>query len=124
LSPGNRSDLDVRIPEQAGGNTFTVEDRFTRRAFQLASIKVIQLEAVKPPDITPPTATDFIPAQMFENVKVGKTWDLNAIRGGKYGIGWTMNLKLWPDDYNQSEEVKHYCDNFLIEHDECCLRYF
>ncbi|MGD9139786.1 MAG: multicopper oxidase family protein, partial [Desulfobacterales bacterium] len=97
LSPGNRIDLDVRIPEHAGGNTFTVGDRFTRKAFLLASIKVIQSEAVKPPDVNPPTATDFIPAQMFENVKVGKTWDLNAIRGGRYGIGWTMNQKLWPD---------------------------
>jgi FtsP/CotA-like multicopper oxidase with cupredoxin domain len=73
LSPGNRIDLDVKIPEQAGGKTFTVEDRFARGAFQLASIKVLQSVAVKPPEITPPTVTDFIPAQMFRNVKVGKT---------------------------------------------------
>jgi hypothetical protein len=26
-----------------------------------------------------------------------KEWGLNAIRGGKFGIGWTMNQKLWPD---------------------------
>ena len=40
---------------------------------------------------------NFIPARMFEKVNVEKTWDLNAIRGGKFGIGWTMNQKLWPD---------------------------
>ncbi len=42
LSPGNRIDLDIRIPEQAGGKIFAVEDQFTRKAFQLASIKMNQ----------------------------------------------------------------------------------
>ena len=97
LSPGNRIELDIRIPAQAGGKIFTVEDRFSRKAFQLATIKVIQAEPVNTPDINPPTATGFIPAQTFVNVKTGKTWDLNAIRGGKFGIGWTMNRQLWPD---------------------------
>ena len=97
LSPGNRIDLDITIPEHTRGKIFTVEDRFTRKAFQLASIKVVQSEPVTPPDLTPPTAADFIPAQMFANVKVSKTWDFNATRGGKFGIGWTMNRQLWPD---------------------------
>ncbi len=97
LSPGNRIDLDITIPENAGGEIFAVEDRFTREAFQMASIKVNRLEPVNPPKFHPPTAKNFIPAQMFEKVKVEKTWDLNAIRGGKFGIGWTMNQKLWPD---------------------------
>ena len=97
LSPGNRIDLDVRIPAQAGGKTFAVEDRFTSKAFQVASIKVTQSEPASTPKFNPPTLANFIPAQMFEKVKVGKTWDLNAIRGGKFGIGWTMNQKLWPD---------------------------
>ena len=48
-------------------------------------------------EFAPPTEARFIPAQMSEKVKVEKTWDLNAIRGGKFGIGWTMNQKLWPD---------------------------
>ena len=49
------------------------------------------------PEFTPPTEAEFIPAQMFERVAVSKIWDLNAIRGGKYGIGWAMNIQLWPD---------------------------
>jgi len=97
LSPGNRIDLDIRIPEQSGGKIFIVEDRFTRKAFKLGSIKVNQSDPIKSPEFIPPTEADFIPAQMFEKVKVAKTWDLNAIRGGKFGIGWTMNQKLWPD---------------------------
>ncbi len=97
LSPGNRIDLDVTIPQQTGGKTYIVEDRFSRKAFQLASIVVKSAEPISPPELTPLTEASFIPAQMFENVSVAKTWDLNAIRGGKYGIGWTMNMKLWPD---------------------------
>lgn len=97
LSPGNRIDLDIKIPEQAGGKIFAVEDRFTRKAFELASIKVNQSDPINSPKFTPPTEEDFIPARMFEKVKVEKIWDLNAIRGGKFGIGWTMNQKLWPD---------------------------
>jgi len=97
LSPGNRIDLDITIPKQSGGKKFTVEDRFTRKPFLLATIKVAQLESAITPGFTPPNEANFIPAEMFENVQVAKTWDLNAIRGGKYGIGWTMNMKLWPD---------------------------
>jgi len=97
LSPGNRIDLDITIPKSAGGRTYPVNGRFTRKPFLLATLKVAQSEPVKPPDFTPPTEASFIPAQMFENVQVAKTWDLNAVRGGKYGIGWTLNMKLWPD---------------------------
>ena len=97
LSPGNRIDLDVTIPISAGGSTYSVKERFTRKPFQLATIKVLQSEPAKTPRFTPLNETNFIPAKLFENVQVSKTWDLNAVRGGKYGIGWTMNMKLWPD---------------------------
>jgi FtsP/CotA-like multicopper oxidase with cupredoxin domain len=97
LSPGNRIDLDITIPNDAGGKTYTVIDRFTRRQFAMASLKVSQSEPVRTPVFAPPTAEKFIPAKDFEDVAVSKTWDLNAVRGGKYGIGWTMNQKLWPD---------------------------
>jgi FtsP/CotA-like multicopper oxidase with cupredoxin domain len=97
LSPGNRIDLDITIPEHAAGKIFAVQDRFTRNAFQLASIKVKQSESVNSPKFTPPIEANFIPAQMFEKVKVDKVWDLNAIRGGKFGIGWAMNRMLWPE---------------------------
>ena len=97
LSPGNRIDLDITIPQHAGGKIFEVKDTFTRKAFQLATIKVDPSEPVIPPELKPPIADSFIPAQMFENVSAVKTWDLNAIRGGEFGIGWTMNQQLWPD---------------------------
>jgi len=97
LSPGNRIDLDLTIPQQAMGKTFAVEDRFTRNPFLLATIKIAQTEPALTPEFTPPTLPEFVPAKIFDNVEVAKIWDLNAIRGGKYGIGWTMNMKLWPE---------------------------
>jgi FtsP/CotA-like multicopper oxidase with cupredoxin domain len=97
LAPGNRIDLDITIPRQAAANTYVVEDSFSRKPFQLATLTVAQSEPVPTPEFTPPTEAGFIPAQLFEAVNVEKTWDLNAVRGGKFGIGWTMNQKLWPD---------------------------
>lgn len=97
LSPGNRIDLDITIPLHAGGKTFTVEDQFTRKKYPLAQLKVKNATPVETPDFKPVTANDFIPAKDFENMKAVKTWDLNAIRGGKFGIGWSMNHLLWPD---------------------------
>jgi len=97
LSPGNRIDLDLKIPKRAGGKTFAVEDRFTRKPFPLANLKVAQSKPAIVPEFTPPTLSEFIPAELFDNVGAAKIWDLNAIRGGKYGIGWTMNMRLWPN---------------------------
>jgi FtsP/CotA-like multicopper oxidase with cupredoxin domain len=62
----------------------------------MARIRVKESDPVRTPDVFPPLAAEFIPASTFTNVKVGKTWDLNAVRGGKYGIGWSMNYQLWP----------------------------
>lgn len=97
LSPGNRIDLDLTIPLESAGKSFSVEDRFTRKPFLLATIKVEPSEPVKTPAFKPQTLPEFVPARIFDNLEVDKTWDLNAIRGGQYGIGWTMNRKLWPD---------------------------
>jgi FtsP/CotA-like multicopper oxidase with cupredoxin domain len=97
LSPGNRLDLDITVPLDAGGNTYNVTDRFTRRPFIIASLKVSQVEPVQTPVFIPPTAPKFIPTQDFEDIPVSKTWDLNAFRGGQYGIAWAINRKIWPE---------------------------
>lgn len=97
LSPGNRIDLDVTIPKDSAGKSFILEDRFSRNKYSLASIVVNNDPAVSTPTFAPPKAIDFIPAELFDNVAVSKTWDLNAFRGGKLGIGWGMNKQLWPN---------------------------
>ena len=97
LSPGNRVDLDITIPADMAGKTFVLEDRFTRRTNILGKIKVKNQAPVETPVFQPPKIKDFIPAETFTNVAVSKTWDLNAVRGGKFGIGWAMNRRLWPE---------------------------
>ena len=100
LAPGNRIDLDIVIPTEAHGQTYIVEDGFTRNRFPLASIKVEEVPSVQTPVFDPPTAEDFLPAEVFASVAPFKTWELDAIRGGKYGIGWAMNRLLWPNSDN------------------------
>jgi FtsP/CotA-like multicopper oxidase with cupredoxin domain len=90
-------DLDITIPSDAAGKIFEVKDKFTRRTFPIAIIKVKNEKSVKTPIFKVPTAENFIPASLFDQAQVAKTWDLNAIRGGQYGIGWSMNLKLRPN---------------------------
>ena len=97
LAPGNRIDLDITIPAEARGQSFVVEDEFTRNRTPLASIKVKDVQPVEAQTFKPPTAENFIPAKIFDNISPVKTWDLDAIRGGRYGIGWAMNRLLWPN---------------------------
>jgi FtsP/CotA-like multicopper oxidase with cupredoxin domain len=90
-------DLDITIPADAAGKTFTLEDRLTREPIVLGRIVVDDAPSVATPNFELPTAKDFIPAGLFDDAPVVKTWDLNAVRGGEFGIGWSMNRRLWPD---------------------------
>lgn len=97
LSPGNRIDLDITIPMDAVGKTFFLEDRFTRKPNPLGKITVKDAPPVTPSAFVPPMASGFIPAATFDEIPVAKTWELDAVRGGQFGIGWTMNQRLWPN---------------------------
>lgn len=97
LSPGNRLDLDIVIPRDAGGKTYEVTDDFPQKKYLLAAIHVKDEPPLTTPDFEPPISKNFIPASLFEGVPITKTWELSAFRGGKLGIGWGMNQKLWPD---------------------------
>ena len=97
LAPGNRIDIDLTIPSQNTADVYTIEDTFSRKAFPLAYIKIDKSKVRETPEFKVATNESFIPASMFESVTTTKIWDLNAIRGGKFGIGWAMNLKLWPN---------------------------
>lgn len=97
VSPGNRIELDITIPPDAGGERFIIEDHFPRRAYSIATIVVSDSKALSPPQFEPPTAAGFIPEELFIDAPTIKTWDLNAFRGGELGISWGMNTKFWPD---------------------------
>lgn len=94
LAPGNRLDLDIEIPPESAGQSFTVVDRFTRRPFTLATIDV-RGDPVETPSFTPPSNQHVPTWEGAAERPVDVTYVLNARRGGEHGIQWTINGKPW-----------------------------
>ncbi len=91
LAPGNRLDLDIRVPSDADGQRFTIFDRFTRQVIPLAEITVSG-EPVTTPQFESP-ARAHVPAwkRPEEATPLRATFRLNARSGGPFGIQWTIN---------------------------------
>jgi len=90
LAPGNRLDLDVTIPADWGGREIQIMDYFSRRTFLLATIRVTG-DAVPTPTF-PAAAQAHVPAwQRALDVPASHSFDLDAERGGPFGILWTLN---------------------------------
>jgi FtsP/CotA-like multicopper oxidase with cupredoxin domain len=88
LSPGNRVDLDIRIPA-TGADRWVVTDRFTRQPFPVATIRAAG-EPVATPDFPPPT-TARVPAwREAAAIAPTKEYALNARQGGPFGIEWML----------------------------------
>jgi len=94
LAPGNRLDLDITIPPDATGQSFSVIDRFTRRPYTLATIQVSG-DAVPTPTFAPPINPNVPSWKGARERPVDVTYVLNAQRGGEHGIQWTINGKPW-----------------------------
>ncbi len=94
LAPGNRLDLDLVIPRDAAGRTFTVIDRLTRRPFQLAALRV-EGPPVETPAFTAPTNPNVPAWAAAAEQALDVTYVLNAQIGGPHGIQWTINGRPW-----------------------------
>ncbi len=94
MAPGNRLDLDIVIPKDAAGKSFKVIDTFTRNRFQLARIDV-NGEPIATPNFAPPRNLNIPKWTRALEREVDVTYVLNARRGGKYGIQWTINGQAW-----------------------------
>ncbi len=97
LAPGNRLDLDITIPKTAAGKSFLVQDIFSRQARDLASLQVSSEQAVDTPSFNPPRAEHFPEWSDAYLAPIEHNFILDAKRGGKYGISWTIDDKAWPD---------------------------
>jgi FtsP/CotA-like multicopper oxidase with cupredoxin domain len=89
LAPGNRLDLDLRIPADAAGHSYEVVDRFADQATVIATIAVEGAPIATPEFAThagalPPWryAAERAPAAVLA---------LDSRAGGEYGIEWTFN---------------------------------
>jgi FtsP/CotA-like multicopper oxidase with cupredoxin domain len=87
LSPGNRLDLEVRIPATAG--RWVVTDRFTRNPFPVAAIRAAG-EPLAAPDFPPPTGARVPSWREAAAIAPAKEYALDARRGGPFGIEWML----------------------------------
>jgi FtsP/CotA-like multicopper oxidase with cupredoxin domain len=118
LAPGNRLDLDVTIPADAAGRELVIVDRFTRQPLPLASIRVAGTP-VPTPDFVSPAAA-FVPGWSSAlALPPAHTFELQAQRGGPYGITWTLNGAAYaapatdPADHSQHGSVAFPLGRFL-----------
>jgi FtsP/CotA-like multicopper oxidase with cupredoxin domain len=106
IAPGNRLDLDVTIPADAAGRELVVVDRFTRQPFPLASIRVGG-DVVTTPTFASP-ARAFVPAWKDAlALDPAHTFELQAQRGGPYGIAWTLNGVAYADPTAAADPADH-----------------
>jgi len=95
LAPGNRLDLDVTIQPGERGRTIRIVDRFTRRPFPLATVRVLD-ETVPTPGFASP-ANPRVPRWADGlRASVAAEYRLNARAGGEHGIEWMINERAWP----------------------------
>ncbi len=102
LSPGNRIDLDITIPKDAGDKTFVLTDTFGRSKINLASIRVSG-NVIDTPEFPIPTNKKVPNWSGADEINIDKEYRLNARRksgsgtGMMGGIEWTINGKAYPD---------------------------
>lgn len=86
LSPGNRLDVDVRIP--ATGR-WVVTDHFGRNSFPVATIRA-DGAPVATPDFPPPTGARVPAWREAATLAPTKEYALDARRGGPFGLEWML----------------------------------
>ncbi len=96
LAPGNRLDLDIRFTTEQAGEELAIIDRFTRSAFRIARIRILQ-ELVETPSFPSPAQASIPAWQGAELAEPDLQYLLNAERGGEYGLQWTMNGEAYPE---------------------------
>lgn len=96
LAPGNRIDLDLVIPKNAVGRRYVIVNTFSRKITPLAVLEVAQESPVDTPLFSPPRAEHFPDWQEALTAPVLHEFQLDAQRGGPYGIAWTIDDEIWP----------------------------
>lgn len=108
LASGNRIDLDVVIPTTSAGKTFEIVDSFSRKTVPIAYLKVASGQPVETPLFDSPRAAHFPEWQEAINAPVSHEFELDAQRGGPYGITWTIDKQAWPKIKPQEVEFGRF----------------
>ena len=110
FAPGNRIDVDIKVPKDASGEEFNIYDNFTRYSNKLGSIEVSG-EPVETPQFSYPTNKKVPDWREADFVDTDKKYNLNA-RMGRGGIQWTINGKAYPNidpfelEYDKFNKIK------------------
>ncbi|WP_428353253.1 multicopper oxidase family protein [Methyloprofundus sp.] len=98
VAPGNRVDLDIIIPKSLAGKKLLVQNLYGRQKSALAFLQVAAEEAVETPVFDSPRAIQFPRWADATKLPIEHEYVLNAKRGGVYGISWTIDDKIWPEN--------------------------
>lgn len=96
LAPGNRIDVDIAIPNDAGGKSFVVRDFFTSYTNTLGTIAV-EGEAVETPAFSHPTNPQVPDWAGAADTPVDAEYILDARISTSGDIEWTMNDKVFSE---------------------------
>ncbi|MDQ6984919.1 MAG: multicopper oxidase family protein [Candidatus Dojkabacteria bacterium] len=124
IAPGNRVDLDIKIPKDSSGKTFKVYDYYTRNNYQLAEI-IVTGSTIETPDfdypvnINIPDWTDAINNDVDISFKLN-TFSGNGGMGMMGGINWAINNEVFPDNsdyilkYNEVNILEYKNESFRL----------
>lgn len=102
IAPGNRVDVDIRLPKESNNTSFKITDNFTNSRNLLGKIELSGV-FVDTPNFDYPTNQNIPDWQNANKTKIDKEYRLNAKRaaGGRMGmmgnIEWTINGKAYPN---------------------------
>ena len=107
IAPGNRVDLDLTVPPSLAGARVVVQDRFTRRAIDVAEVVVSGDEVATPRFVVPSGArlTPDVSATSTEAPRLELR--LNARVGGPLGIAWTINGEAMDRDHHEHAHKRY-----------------
>ncbi|MBM4265875.1 MAG: multicopper oxidase family protein [Deltaproteobacteria bacterium] len=107
IAPGNRVDLDLVVPPDAGGRRFAVQDRFTRRPFPIAEIAVSGDRVETPAFPAPARAAEPAWGAFGESAPARAELRLNARLGGPLGIEWTINDEVMDHAHDHAKTGRY-----------------
>ncbi len=89
VAPGNRVDLDVRVPRQPG--SYPIYDRFIAQRPNLLGTLVVAGEPVITPDFASPAAGRVLEWREALAAPVDREIHIDTRAGGPYGIQWAFD---------------------------------
>ena len=112
LAPGNRVDLELRLPTSRVGESIPIVDRFTQRENLLATVRIdapSQQQAHEATERVEPTSRDFVPQWIGAlDMPVDETFSLDARVGGPHGVEWMINERVMRHDEGEPGEHEHH----------------